>query len=204
MSDTTKINKARVNGVLYDLGGSGGGTGGVSGAWLAPGELIKSGYIDAGSESNWQYMTINSEALIDQLEKAGIDVDEDPFMNSDETNINIEIGKYFKGTLEYTPIWMDMSSSEMTMGILDGTSIIANVYPQDYSLRQVIETFFSNVTELHCDVPSSGDFSVLANYIQIHYSNAGITLRYYIPDMSDFCEKVFEEYSGGGSDSSSS
>ena len=197
MSDTTKITKARVNGILYDLGGSG-GTGGVSGAWLAPGELIESGYIDAGSSSSWDYMTINSSALIAQLEKAGVDVDETPFMDDNEYQINIVIGHFFKtGTGDYNLIYMNISaSSGMSMSMLDSSSY--STYdipdPRSSSLRQLIYSFFSSVTDLYCTVPASGNFSTLANYIKIRYDNANTTLRYYIPDMSEFCEEVLIEY----------
>ena len=196
MSDTTKITKARVNGVLYDLGGSGGGTSGVSGAWLAPGELVESGYIDKDSESSWSYMTIDPEALIAQLEKAGIDVDETPFMDSGEYNIEMRIGQYYRPNNgnQYTLIAMNMYTGSMSISILDGDSRNTSVNPRSSSLKQLIYSFFSNVTELYCNVQSSGDFSALANYIEIHYSNANATLRYYIPDMSEFCEEVFVEY----------
>ena len=195
MSDTTKITKARVNGVLYDLGGSG-GTGGVSGAWLAPGELIESGYIDAESVSGWTYMTIDPEALVDQLEKAGVDVDKTPFMDDSESNIYIGIGQYYQpnNNNRYPLITMNIGSNGMDMAIVDGSVRIASVYPKSSSLRQVIYDFFNNVTSLYCAVPVSGNFSALANYIEIFYDSAHTTLRYYIPDMSEFCEEVFIEY----------
>jgi len=196
MSD--KVTKIRINGVEKEVGGSG-GTGGVSGAWLAPGELIESGYIDAGSSSSWDYMTINPEALITQLEKTGIDVDETPFMDDNERAINIVIGHFFKPTSssDYNLIDMNISaSSGMSMSMLDSSSYstynIPN--PRSSSLRQLIYSFFSNVTNLYCTVPASGNFSALANYIKIRYNNANTTLRYYIPDMSEFCDEVFVQY----------
>lgn len=204
MSDTTKINKARVNGVLYDLGGSG-GTGGVSGAWLAPGELIESGYIDAGSGSSWTNMTIDPEALITQLEKAGIDVDEAPFMDSNEQYINIGIGHYYQlgYNSHYTPIDIELYPDGMEMAIVGGEYLNTSANPQLYSLRQLIYGFFNNVTDLYCSVPQySGNFSTLANYIQIYYETANTTLRYYIPDMSEFCDEVFVEYNPSSESSS--
>lgn len=194
MSDTTKINKARVNGVLYDLGGSG-GTGGVSGAWLAPGELIESGYVDSGEY--WSYMTIDPEALVNQLEKAGVDVDETPFMDDNEHAISITIGQYFPSSTNnsFKLIWMNMSSSGMTMSMVDGSESFTNVSPKSSSLRQIIYDFFTNVTDLCCPVPQrSGNFTALANYILITYYGVNTTLRYYIPDMSEFCDEVFVQY----------
>ena len=195
MSDATKITKARVNGVLYDLGGSGGGTtGGVSGAWLAPGELIESGYVDSGE--GWSYMTIDPIALVNQLEKAGIDVDENPFMDGSESNISIYIGQYSQPNYsnQYTLIGMNMYTSSMSVSMLDDGSYSTTLYPKNSSLRQLIYGYFSNITTLYRTVPGSDTFSTLANYIKIVYSNANTTLRYYIPDMSEFCDEVFIEY----------
>ena len=190
----SEINKVRVKGVLYDLGGSGGGTtGGVSGAWLAPGELIESGYIDEGL--GWSYMTIDPEALVDQLEKAGIDVEESPFMDNNENDIVINIGRYYQSNYNNTNIiTVYVHSNSMSVSILGNNGSEVNASPKLYSLRQLIYRYFSDVTNLHCSVPSSGNFSTLANYIEIHYNNANTTLRYYIPDMSEFCDEMFIEY----------
>lgn len=82
MSDTTKINKARVNGVLYDLGGS--GSGDVSGYYMLPATGMSEEQLGIS-----QY-DIDFEALGNHLAESGVDLDE-PILREEETEIRVEL-----------------------------------------------------------------------------------------------------------------
>lgn len=194
MSDTTKIDKVRVNGVLYDLAGS--GSGGISGAYLAPKTLISPSY------TGFNQATINPIALIEQLEKAGISVDND-VLDPNEYEVDLGIGYVYSnngngGNLIDFVISRGESGITVTVYAMD-FSVTGEVYEQT-TLREIINYFF---TEMYPDFNFNLDYNYgyLENFINIYYDVADETLHYYISNMTEFCEEVIIKYHSG-SDSS--
>lgn len=196
MSDTTKIDKVRVNGVLYDLAGP--GSGGVSGAYLAPKTLISPSY------TGFNQATINPIALIEQLEKAGISVD-DPVMDSNESSMTLRIGNVYSNGVSNSMISLgiirDSSNFTVYVNAMGGSWEHGTVYGQT-TLREVINYVYTEmVPDFHFDLDSSSSYGYLENFITIYYVAANETLHYYISNMTEFCEEVIIEYHSG-SDSS--
>ncbi len=208
MSDTTKIDKVRVNGVLYDLAGS--GSGGVSGAYLAPKTLISPNY------TGFEQAAINPIALVDQLEKAGISVDE-PVLDSNEDQVDLEIGHVSTSNGNEDPM-IGIRISRRSSGSGGGVArlaasdtrnesvLIVTVYAMGDStggevsgkttLREIIDYVF---TEMAPDFSFylNNDSGYLENFINIRYYDAQETLHYYISNMTEFCEEVIIEYNPG-------
>lgn len=210
MSD--KVTKIRVNGVEKEVGGS--GSGGVSGAYLAPKTLIDPNY------TGFEEAAINPIALVEQLEKAGVSVD-DPVMDSDENQVGLEIGYVSSDRGNNPMITVGISRSSSPSGGGDvallaasdtnddpvftvevsvmGASISGEVYGKT-TLREIINYFFTEMApDLNFYLDSNSGY--LENFINIHYEIAQETLRYYISNMTEFCEEVIIEYNPGSGSS---
>lgn len=215
MSDTTKINKARVNGVLYDLGG-GSGSSGVSGAYLAPGCLVQADYY------GFEEVTIDPLALIEQLEKAGVNVDEPPFLDENETEVSFNLGVveftdfrstpvvHLMDTMTYIDFFVDKGGrNSIAIGCLGDGQTALNVgdFRTD-SIRTLIlaafEYFLNNDMEIVSPlVPADSQTTVnVSNIITIRYDAIGDQLHYFIPDMTEFCSTALVEYTSGSSSAS--
>ena len=195
MSD--KVTKIRINGVEKEVGGS--GSGGVSGAYLAPKTLISPSY------TGFEQATINPIALVEQLEKAGVSVD-DPVMDSNESSVNLGIGNVYSNGSINSMITLNISrsSSSFTVDVnAMGGSYEQGTVSGQTTLREVINYVFTEmVPDFHFDLNNS--YGYLENFITIYYGDADMTLRYYISNMTEFCEEVIIEYNpGSGSDSGS-
>ena len=211
MSD--KVTKIRINGVEKEVGGS--GSGGVSGAYLAPKTLISPSY------TGFNQATINPIALVEQLEKAGVSVDE-PVMDSGENNEYLEIGYVSSNGSEDPMIEIDISRGSsgggdvallaasdtndesvftVTVRVM-GAFTEGEVYDKT-TLREIINYVFTEMApDLNFYLDSNSGY--LENFINIHYETAQEALRYYISNMTEFCEEVIIEYNpGSGSDSGS-
>ena len=212
MSD--KVTKIRVNGVEKEVAGS--GSGGVSGAYLAPKTLISPNY------TGFKQAAINPIELVDQLEKAGVSVDE-PVLDSNEDQVDLEIGYVSTSNGNEGPM-IGIGISRGSSGGGDVARLAASdtrnesvltvsVYAMGDSidgevsgkttLREIIDYVF---TEMAPDFSFylNNDSGYLENFINIRYYDAQETLRYYISNMTEFCEEVIIEYNpGSGSDSGS-
>lgn len=185
MSD--KVTKIRVNGVEKEIGGTGGGGGGISGAYLAPGRFLNSDY------TGYTSVTINPLALIEQLEAAGVPVDE-PAIDEYETQVNYNIGEseqLSSGTLSYsTIITLTIASyrpGKVAISLFNGYPI--DVDTSSTTLRDILSNI--NVDNIYANLPNT---KFISNCIDVVYTTAGETLHYYIPDMTEFCEEVLVEY----------
>jgi len=208
MSDTTKIDKVRVNGVLYDLADS--GSGGISGAYLAPKTLVSPNY------TGFEQAAINPIALVEQLEKAGVSVDE-PVMDSDENNEYLEIGYVSTSNGNEDPmIEIDISRGSSGGGVallaasdtndesvftvtvrVMGAFTEGEVYDKT-TLREIINYVFTEMApDLNFYLDSNSGY--LENFINIYYEAAQETLHYYISNMTKFCEEVIVKYNPGSS-----
>ena len=197
MSD--KVTKIRINGVEKEVGGS--DSGGVSGAYLAPKTLISPSY------TGFEQATINPIALVEQLEKAGVSVDE-PVMDSGENNVTLNIGYTHsesttgKPPMIYLTITYYLSNSSYSVAVsLMGTSLISGTIYGEQTLRSIINHVFTEIApDLHFSLDTENGY--LENFINIRYAIAAETLHYYISNMTEFCEEVVIEYNPG-SDSGS-
>ena len=189
MSD--KVTKIRVNGVEKEIGGTGGG-GSVSGAYLAPGELISSdrtGFTDA---------TINPFALTFLLNEAKVPV-YDVVLDSEETSVTYKIAPYY----EFGGAGM---SSKFLLYFVISSGSIDNVYfklgdnvnvfsmpTENKTLAEILNTIFTENPDLNFTL-NNNTVKMLSNCVDINYHQAGETLHYYIPNMTNFCEEVITEY----------
>ena len=206
MSD--KVTKIRINGVEKEVAGS--GSGGVSGAYLAPKTLISPNY------TGFEQAAINPIALVDQLEKAGVSVDE-PVMDSDEFLVGLEIGYVSSARSDDPMIVMGISRGSSPSGGGDvarlaasdtndesvftvsvrvmGNNTTGEVYNKT-TLREIINYVFTEMApDLNFYLDSNSGY--LENFINIHYEAAQETLHYYISNMTEFCEEVIIEYNPG-------
>ena len=222
MSETTKIDKVRVNGVLYDLAGS--GSGGVSGLYTAPLDLLEADY------TGFQKATIDPMELVQQLQKSGINTNEPPIMDEVEDGVSYSIGNIrvanlnnsndennggsttksrnliSVGAVSNTPliqinIYKSYSSYYDMEVIVCGTSFGGNMTVEANStpLDSLIINFFNNRSEYYIELPyyDPNQLGYIINSINIYYDTASTNLTYYISNLTEFCNDVFIEYNSG-------
>lgn len=193
MSD--KVTKIRINGVEKEIGGS--GSGGISGAYLAPKRLVSPEY------TGFNQAAINPIALVEQLEKAGVAVDT-PVMNPNESSVDLRIGYVCPDSGDKNPIIsLNIARASTGFGIAFtamGSNTIQVTLSQS-TLRSIINYLFTvMLTDFHFTLEEEYA-GYLENFINIHYHSADETLHYYISNMTEFCEEVIIKYNSS-SDSS--
>ncbi len=186
MSD--KVTKIRINGVEKEVAGSG-GSGGISGAYLAPKTLISPDY------TGFEQATINPTALVEQLEKAGFPVDT-PVMPSGESVVFLVIGTVYPGEkLPYSILQLTISLG--SKGLKSGVDIMGQSFgeeqlPSQTTLREIINYIFA--TPQNHVFTLNSIVGYLDNFVGVLYREAGEQLHYYISNMTEFCEEVIIEY----------
>ena len=211
MSDTTKIDKVRVNGVLYDLAGS--GSGGISGLYTAPLDLIEADY------KGFENTAIDPMALVEQLEKAGINVDLPPVMNENETAVDFYIGSIRIANLDSvngnsitteTPIRIYIYKNDSLGGYDVEFEILNNPCPvlegidaTAISLRQIIMAYFTQYQDIYVQLPYSApnQLGYIINSLEVYCESVDTYLKYYISNLTEFFEEVFIPYNSGSSSS---
>lgn len=201
MSD--KVTKIRINGIEKEIGG-GSGSGGVSGAYLAPITLVSVEY------NGFEQAAVDPIALVEQLEKAGISVDE-PAFDPNESSVSLTVGHMYTSGGNNLSI-IDLYISRSSLGGFTvhanamGSYIDGEVPDDKTTLRAIINYIFTEMSpEFHFTLNyTSGYYGYLENFINIYYQDVYETLHYYISNMTEFCEEVIIEYNpSSGSDSGS-
>lgn len=164
MSDATKITKARVNGVLYDLGGS--GSGDVSGYYVLPATGMSEEQLGIS-----QY-DIDFEALGAHLAESGVDLDE-TILREEETGVYINLFQMMDGGNTNPFISIEATRGEDPRGDTKGAT--RGLTKSENSDIWTINVFVNSDTYSTFDLTADTEIGIgdLLNYIQEQGSTSG-------------------------------
>ena len=208
-------------GVYTEITAGGGNEGtGISGAYLAPECLLEADYY------GFDRVTIDPLALIEQLEKAGINVDEPPFLDANETYVEFALGfiestsldmmKVSKRPIINITFSITSSGGPETFNVIEITLFGAPYSASDMgdfqtnSIRSLIleafDFFLNNdeevVGKLYLRTPQT--MTYVNNVVEIYYESIDSTVHYFVPDMTEFCSTALVEYTSGSDSGSGS
>lgn len=209
MSDTTKIDKVRVNGVLYDLAGSGEGGGG----YLFPQTLFT---IQALDYSEGSYANLVSASAVKQwLINCGVDLTQTALeYDSGEYLVRLTIGPSTSPDVYESLFSIEASADSSNLNFyfvqLDllgeglGSFEITLQEGDVLTLSDIIDEAFETIGDNYIDLPN---FNNMFQNGVLTYINMGYIFRYSINDytyystaeIEDFIENVIQEASGGSS-----
>ena len=209
MSDTTKIDKVRVNGVLYDLAGSGGGS--STGGYLFPATLFTTealGYSE-GSSVN----LVSAEAVKQWLINCGVDLTQVVLdYDSNESLVQIVAGP---STVDGDSIFtIDLTEDSSNLNFYTGNLLLfdntLNMFEimlqegDELTLSTVIDKAFENLDDSYVSLISFDNLirngiPTYVNMIYIFRNSINDYTYYPTAEVEDFIENVIQEASEGSS-----